>query len=209
MQTELFEMTSTSEIQDPTPVSQPSFLEKTIITLRLDQAIGFFLVMLIFYVLAFSWGVEKGKRAVQSQMTAQAKIISTSPVVEIPTSPKVRSEISAAQPSVASAVVSSSPAKEASVIPVAELPKPVAAVPEKPAGKYTVQHVTYLTQEAADREVQRLKKAGQTAFAVPTGKHFVVCIASFQTRQEATQFLKQLKTQRIVSLDAYVRSIPS
>ena len=36
-------------------------------------------------------------------------------------------------------------------ITVAELPKPVAKV-AKPEGKYTIQHVTYMTQTAADRE---------------------------------------------------------
>ena len=63
MQTELFDLPSPRTLSEDAPVSKASFLEKTFITLRLDQTIGLTLVLLVIYVLTFSWGVEKGKRS--------------------------------------------------------------------------------------------------------------------------------------------------
>lgn len=206
MQTELFEMTPTSSPESSLPVVQPSFLEKTVVTLRLDQAIGVFLVILVFYVLAFSWGVEKGKHVAQhirvsASLNTAANVISEG------------SSLPASEQKPAVSVSSIKPVFSEPVATVIEPPvlkqEPAAEVAKsKPEGKYTVQHVTYVTQSAADREVQRLVKAGQNAFALRAGKYFLVCIDAFQTQQEASRFLRQLKTQHRVSVDAYVRAIP-
>jgi cell division septation protein DedD len=75
----------------------------------------------------------------------------------------------------------------------------------KPEGKFTIQHVTYITQSAADREIQKLAQRGYNAFVIPSGKHLQVCIAAFQARPEASKILKQLRAQGLVSGDAYVR----
>ena len=61
MQTELFDLPLPRTLSEDSTVSKTSFLEKTFITLRLDQAIGLTLILLVIYVLTFSWGVEKGK----------------------------------------------------------------------------------------------------------------------------------------------------
>ena len=63
MQTELFDLPLPRTLTEDSPVSKTSFLEKNFITLRLDQTIGLILVLLVFYVLTFSWGVEKGKKS--------------------------------------------------------------------------------------------------------------------------------------------------
>ena len=89
-------------------------------------------------------------------------------------------------------------------ITVADLPKPVAKV-MKPDGKFTIQHVTYITRSAADREIQKLAQRGYSSFVIPSGKHLQVCIAAFQSRQDASLLLKQLRAQGLVSGDAYVR----
>ena len=197
MQTELFDLPIPRTLSEDPTVSKTSFLEKNFITLRLDQTIGLTLVLLVVYVLTFSWGVEKGKKSShESQVNrpVPAEVSSTE------TSQAVIASV-AKTPSVA--MIDESVPMEVP-IPVAELPKPVAKV-VKPEGKYTIQHVTYITQSAADREIQKLAKRGYSSFVIPSGKHLQVCIAAFQSRQDASQLLRQLKSQGLVAGDAYVR----
>lgn len=195
MQSELFEL-STPKVQAEPVSLKPTFLERTAFTLRLDQAIGLVLVLLVFYVLAFSWGVEQGKR-----LSFETR----------PSKPTAVAIETVAAPVAPVAKVNDAAVTEMPVL-ISELPKTVAAVAKPvgtPVGKYTIQYVTYVTQSAADREVQRITKLGRTAFVIPSGKHFQVCIEAFQSRHEASQILKQLKSQHTVSMDAYVRDIPA
>jgi cell division protein FtsN len=192
MQTELFDLPVPRTLCEEPVVSRSSFLEKKFVTLRLDQTIGLTLALLVFYVLAFSWGVEKGKQTThESQVITPASVSTVFPV----TTPAVKP----------SAVIfrDESVPKEVPIT-VAELPQPVAKV-TRPDGKFTIQHVTYITQSAADREIQKLAQKGYNSFVIPSGKHLQVCIASFQSRQEAGKILKQLRSQNLVSGDAYVR----
>ena len=197
MQTELFDLPTPRTLSEEPSVSKASFLEKNFITLRLDQTIGLTLVLLVIYVLTFSWGVEKGKRSLHGS----------------PVTPRVTAEAppeGAPQAIVAAVVNKPSVARVGESVPkevpitVAELPKPVAKV-TKPDGKYTIQHVTYITRSAADREIQKLAQKGYNSFVIPSGKHLQVCISAFGSRQDASQLLKQLRGQGLVSGDAYVR----
>ena len=198
MQTELFDLPTPRTLTENTADTKVSCLEKTFITLRLDQTIGLALVLLVIYVLTFSWGVEKGKRAShESPAVRPASAEVLSPVV----APAVVATVSRNLP--AESVISVVPQEVP--IPVAELPKPVAKVAPRPDGKFTIQHVTYMTQSAAEREIQKLAQKGYSSFVIPSGKHLQVCIAAFQSRQDATKILKQLRTQGLVSGDAYVR----
>jgi len=197
MQTELFDLPSPRTLSEDSPAPKSSFLEKNFITLRLDQTIGLALVLLVIYVLTFSWGVEKGKRS--SRESQAVRVVSAAEP-----SPEVAPAVVAAVVKTPVVPVPEESVPKEIVIPVAELPKPVAKV-IKPEGKYTIQHVTYITQSAADREIQKLAQKGYNSFVIPSGKHLQVCIAAFQSRQEASQILKQLRAQGLVSGDAYVR----
>jgi len=197
MQTELFDLPLPRTLSEDSTVPKTSFLEKNFITLRLDQAIGLTLVLLVIYVLTFSWGVEKGKRPLretQGSRSVSAEDFSSA------TSQVVFASVEKTPPG---AMPDESVPKEVPIT-VAELPKPVAEV-MKTEGKYTIQHVTYITQSAADREIQKLTQKGYRSFVIPSGKHLQVCISAFQSRQEASLLLKQLRTQGLVSGDAYVR----
>jgi len=198
MQTELFDLPSPRTLSEEPAVSKTSFLEKNFITLRLDQAIGLILVLLVVYVLTFSWGVEKGKRS--SSRESQVIRSTAAEVLPEESAPAVVASV-AKTPGVA--VIDESVPLEVPIT-VPELPKPVAKV-AKPDGKFTIQHVTYITQSAADREIQKLAQKGYASFVIPSGKHLQVCIAAFQSRQDASQILKQLRGQGLVSGDAYVR----
>lgn len=197
MQTELFDLPLPRTISEEPAAPQASFLEKTFITLRLDQAIGLALVLLVIYVLTFSWGVEKGKRSShenQAASAAVAEVLST----------EVQPAVVASVVKIPSGVMLDEAVPKEVPITVAELPKPAEKV-LKPDGKFTIQHVTYITQSAADREIQKLAQRGYSSFVIPSGKHLQVCIAAFPSRQDASLLLKQLRTQGLVSGDAYVR----
>jgi cell division septation protein DedD len=197
MQTELFDMPLPRTLSEDSPVAKTSFLEKNFITLRLDQTIGLTLVLLVVYVLTFSWGVEKGKKSSHESQVIRSASHETLPSV----APQAVVASVAITPS---ATLTEGAAVREVPIAVSELPKPVAKV-AKPDGKYTIQHVTYMTQSAADREIQKLAQKGYSSFVIPSGKHLQVCIAAFNSRQEASQLLKQLRAQGLVSGDAYVR----
>jgi SPOR domain len=196
MQTELFDLPVPRTLSEDSTVRKASCLEKTFITLRLDQTIGLALVLLVIYVLSFSWGVENGKKSseIQGVRPVPAEVLSPGD------SQAVVASVSKAP---LSAVIEQSVPTEVPVT-VAELPKPVAKV-VKPDGKYTIQHVTYITQAAADREIQKLAQKGYKAFVIPSGKHLQVCIEAFMMRQDASKVLKQLRAQGLASSDAYVR----
>ncbi len=197
MQTELFDLPSPRTLSEDAPVPKSSFLEKTFITLRLDQAIGLTLVLLVIYVLTFSWGVEKGKRpSHEGQVIRQVPSEALS--VEVP--PAVVASVA----KVPLTIMADESVPKQVPITVAELPKPAAKI-VKPDGKFTIQHVTYITQSAADREIQKLAQKGYNSFVIPSGKHLQVCIAAFQSRQDASKLLRQLRNQGLVSGDAYVR----
>jgi cell division protein FtsN len=201
MQTELFDLPSPRTLSEDAPAPKASFLEKNFVTLRLDQAIGLTLVLLVIYVLTFSWGVEKGKKSShESQVIRPASSEVVTEAAPLESAPAVIASVTKTPPM---AMVDESVPKEVPIT-VAELPKPVAKV-TKPDGKFTIQHVTYITQSAADREIQKLAKKGYSSFVIPSGKHLQVCIASFQSRQDASQLLRQLRGQGLVSGDAYVR----
>ena len=199
MQTELFDLPSPRALSEESPVSKTSFLEKTFITLRLDQAIGLTLALLVIYVLTFSWGVEKGKRSLRESQGIR-------PVSAEAVSPAASQTIIASVAKTPSVVMTDESVPKEVPITVSELPKPAAQV-VRPDGKFTIQHVTYITQSAADREIQKLAKRGYSSFVIPSGKHLQVCIAAFQSRQDASQLLRQLRAQGLVSGDAYVRPI--
>ena len=197
MQTELFDLPSPRTLTEESPVSKTSFLEKNFVTLRLDQTIGLTLVLLVIYVLTFSWGVEKGKKSsqvVQSVLPVSAQVLS----------PEVSPAVVASVAKTTSVTLADESVPKEVPIPVAELPKPVAKV-LRPDGKFTIQHVTYITQSAADREIQKLAQRGYNSFVIPSGKHLQVCIAAFSSRQDASKILSQLRAQGLVSGDAYVR----
>jgi len=196
MQTELFDLPSPRTLTEEPAAVKSSFLEKTFITVRFDQLIGLTLVLLVFYVVAFSWGVEKGKH-----LSSASQVIRPSAAALPAEIPKEVAPVVAKSTTV---VLADEAVPHEIPLTVAELPKPVARV-SRPDGKYTIQHVTYVTQSAADREIQKLAARGYTSFIIPSGKHLQVCIAAFSSRDDAGQILKKLRSQNLVSGDAYVR----
>ena len=68
MQGDLFGMPTVAATQTG---QKNDFLERTRVTLRLDQALAGAIGLLVIYVLIFSFGVEKGKRLGMAELQAE------------------------------------------------------------------------------------------------------------------------------------------
>jgi hypothetical protein len=71
---------------------------------------------------------------------------------------------------------------------------------------WTIQLVTYASEEYAVKEVTQLKKDGFDAFIIPSGKYQQVCSNYFETEGDAAQMLKKFKSGSRYR-DAYVRKV--
>ncbi len=187
-----------------------NILEKNILSLRLDQAIGLVLVLMVFYVVVFSMGFEKGKRSIHNSQVLK----SSAPVAPV-SEPLPRNLLLYEDTALPSAGEKALVATVPQQIPIPAVVSDKSSNQEsdtessRPAGKYTIQHVIYTTRSAAEREVLRLTQKGERAFIVPSGKYIQVCLAGFTTKKEADQYLKQLRTQKVIAADAYVRNMPA
>lgn len=83
------------------------------------------------------------------------------------------------------------------IIPVQALP--LSAQP-KP---YTIVGATFTRKDWADKEVEKIKRSGQEAAVYQSANYFLVCIGSFQTKDEAKAALTQIRN---AYKDAYLRS---
>jgi len=197
MQGDLFKFSAPASSAEP--AVRTSFLEKSRVSLRMDQAVISLLCVMISFVVVFCVGVEKGKKiGIREGRYLRFSQQVAQPSVQAP-APLVVQTI----PAAVTRNVQNAPAVEA--IPVS-VSAPVDAV--KPEGRYTVQIVTYGNEKDAEKKLDLLSAKGFHGFVIPSGKYFQICVNGFATRQEAGVFLKDLKRQKIAPSDAYVRSIP-
>lgn len=118
--------------------------------------------LILVVILAFSLGVERGKRikekiAVdleQDEETAQLQKIELEPVT----------------------------AKKIETIP----PSP------KKEGLFTVQVVSYKQKELAAKEMEILKRKYSDAFIIQNGQYYEICVGNFSSRQDAKQVVNDL-----------------
>jgi len=60
---------------------------------------------------------------------------------------------------------------------------------------YTVQVMTIRNEAAADKEINALKKKGHSAFIIPSGEFYQVCIGRYETLEEAKKAKQQLRSR--------------
>lgn len=89
MQGELFQMSGSVTDASKLSLSQPSWLDRFRVTLRLDHLSILGVSALVLYVLVFSFGVEKGKRMALRELAAEKakQEEMTPPVVAVSTLP--------------------------------------------------------------------------------------------------------------------------
>ena len=190
MQGDLFGM-PTMATHTPQTAQKNDFLERHRVTLRLDQALVGAIGLLVIYVLIFSFGVEKGKRLGMAELKAE------------------RTKHERVMRELGGKLFSASTLEE-KALPIAPAAPVAAEIPTmiRPTGRYTIQTITFKTQSAVDREIRKLAEKGYQGFVLPSGSFLQVCVNGFESRQEASQTLAELKAHRLAAHDAYVRPLP-
>lgn len=90
------------------------------------------------------------------------------------------------------------------------LAKPAEKMKGIPQGKYTIQIVTYTNKKkaAAQTLLKEILEKGLKGFVMPTGSNLVVCVDAFEDQIAAKKMLVELKAQKMVPTDAYIRVLP-
>ncbi|MCX5697193.1 MAG: SPOR domain-containing protein [Candidatus Omnitrophica bacterium] len=167
--------------------------------------------LLITSVIAFSFGVERGKRCVVNfprvNLDAQASVVLPSLRA---TPPKAAGR---SNPAFKIASVASLPRNDNRAVLVKVPKQPVvsqvqAFTPlEKTANRernsltgftptaFTVQIASYVSRDHAQKEAISLSKRGIPSTVIPKGKYFILCAGNFSNRQAAETFLTKLKKQ--------------
>lgn len=199
-----------------------SFLDRYRMAVRLDQALFLLIGLLVIYVLVFSFGVETGKRYAMSELRAERmkrermveelrdKVFANAQqasntgthaaaplpaIADVQTALKSKLEAAAINPSAGSDETrTASSAQTAAVSDSGVL-----------EGKYTIQILTIASKSVAEKEMKRLTEKGMKSFIIPKGKMQQICVNAFESREKASQSLKELKSQGTVPADAYVR----
>ena len=208
--------------------SQKSFLSRYQLALSLDKIILVLIGMVLIFALTYSFGVERGKRVMEQQLQSHIPAHSeTLPVVNPEgTSPQrlqsetvlvVKDNTTLQTPRETVAVEKTSVEVKPKAAEVAPQ-KPVSAPSQvktsnsppsadvKKQGVYTVQLVTYDSEDLAVKEIGRLKSKGHESFIIPSGRYFQVCANYFENHAKARSFLKQFRENGRYP-DAFIRPV--
>lgn len=221
MQKELFAAAPVAALSDSFSQTKTSFLDRHRLSLRLDQTLVVMIALLVVYVLIFSFGVETGKRYSMAELRAERakrermteelsrKIFENQQNAQPSSGLAEVSGVVKAAASSGGAIASAVSAAPASAVlpPAVKAEESLLSIGSKPAGRYTIQTVTVASKATAEREIKKLAGKGHKAFVIPGGKKLQICVDGFDSRDEASRMLKQLKSQRLIPSDAYVRSI--
>lgn len=173
-----------------------SFLARYQISVSLDKVLIACVGLVVVFALVFSFGVEKGKRAMEQKLetflpdtkqpalTVSASHLSADPQEEVIAITAGQEDFSAPElPS------STPPPAEINLLPKAVLP----LVDQTKAGAYTIQLVTYASEAQALKEIERLKTQGFSSFVIPSGRYFQVCVNYFESKDVAKSTFKRLR----------------
>ncbi|MFH1504722.1 MAG: SPOR domain-containing protein [Candidatus Omnitrophota bacterium] len=141
------------------------------VILSLDKFILAGVLILIFLILSFSLGVEKGKKIVFRSNIEQEKKTEKEPIKEN------------------SAVIAE---KQLESSEQGEQLKDKAEIKEDKL-KYRVQVASFQKENSAREEAEKLREKGHQALIVKRGKYTVVYVGEFDTKKEAINKLNTLK----------------
>ena len=169
--------------------AKKSFLSRYQITVSLDQLLLVLIGVTVVFSLTYSFGVERGKRAMEKRLESLIPLHSevipaqTETTEILPNPPKEEAVL----------LVNQKDEKGVPAVKSIEAPKnPLPAVDARKQGNYTIQLVTYMSEDLAAREIDHLKSKGYEGFVIPSGSYFQVCANYFNDRSKAKTSLKQL-----------------
>ncbi|HSA30560.1 MAG TPA: SPOR domain-containing protein [Candidatus Omnitrophota bacterium] len=166
-------------------------------------------VFVMLLIIAFAFGVEKGKQL----QIAKAQVVEVeAQTAAVNSQPFENKQIvdSVALPAVGGSL-DASPKTGLQAVQVQPEIVEKEAVDEKSVDKtasldkiHTIQVASFKQQERADREAGTLNQKKFDAFVVKKGTHYIVCVGKYNERSQATGMLKNLrKTYK----DCLIRSL--
>ena len=216
MQKDLFGGAVAASIIPSSLESKTDFLQKYRFTIRLDQAIIGVLLLLVAYVLVFSFGVESGKRYAMSEIKAERAMrerMARELGEKIFANANLNTEKNTVQAVAGDSKALGLPAIKTATIPdtqnvgtkTGEIPEKIQTV-TKSAGKFAIQTVTFTSKAAAEKQIKKLAAKGYQGFIIPKGKFQQVCVRGFETKNKALQAMGHLKNEGLAPKDAYIRT---
>lgn len=190
------------------PEARAGFSERARFSMSLDKLLFGLLACVIFFVLIFTLGVQVGKRTALEGVLAEKQenpgelVLPAGPLTPEPSEHALEPEAALdfqGEPRAGS--LESGEAR-------AGASESQALQPSGAARKgYTIQLITYLSQDRAEREAESLRAKGLDSFIIPSGQFFQVCAQAFGTFEEAKGGLARLKQDYPAYRDAYVRPV--
>lgn len=173
--------------------NRTSFFSTKQWTLGLDKIILLMIVTMIFFVLSYSFGYERGRHSMDEKMKELTKQIETLPVM------------AEAQSQTQVPETHGEEAETTTDNPVETLSDDQATQVQN--GKYTIQLATVLQKDRAEEQLKSLEKKGVKAFMLIRGKYYEICVGSFGTVSSAKGLLGQIHSEGRFS-DAFIRPLP-
>ncbi len=175
-----------------------SFLAQYQISITLDKVLIGCIGLVVGLALTYSFGVEKGKRAMEKRMEAYLPSEKqSSPFLSGQSSDPLDEEVlvtSQEAPPASPKTAAGTSVKP--VLPAAEAPVNESSLPlvdQTRAGTYTIQLVTYVSEAQALKEIERLNAQGFSGFVIPSGLYFQVCVNYFEKKDLAQGTFKRLQ----------------
>ena len=148
------------------------------------------IVLVMTFVLAYSFGVERGKKVILSDSGGEKiKFEEQAPNVII-TAPATEKKILRQGEANNEIVVSQEKAQ-----PKKEEKAPAIQQKLPAKGLYTIQVASFKLKDHANKEAKQLEKTGQEIFVLSKGEYSIVCVGKFEVKDQADKISKKLKSR--------------
>ncbi|MDO8662713.1 MAG: SPOR domain-containing protein [Candidatus Omnitrophota bacterium] len=141
--------------------SANSFLERV---WNYEKTVLIIIAVLVTGIIAFSLGVERGKRSVLDERSNQLKL----------------------------AVPNSAPVPAQLIVKKEEAVKQVNTLSARQSGGFTIQVASFKARANALKEAENIKKRGLSAILFNKGGYFILCAGNFPNKQAAQSVLVEL-----------------
>ena len=173
----------------------------TSMTLSLENLVVLGVVLIMFMVISFSLGVERGakitnNKEIDPKEAPQITIAKNDQKFTLENTDLTKADI-------IGTVSVQVPAQNDAYIPT-EAPEAVSSRQEIREKLYTVQVASFKKEEYAQKEAKDLEAKGYEIFVIPKGEYSVVCVGKFQEENQARRFSSKLRSKY---KDCLIRSL--
>lgn len=196
--------------EGPEPRKERSYFFGRIFRFSFENLIIAGIVFLLAMVIAFSFGMEKGRRlnrvVATPDMRRSVDVIPKDAAASPLSIPKLAVDV-VPEVVVEAGSVQSTPSLALVSAPEGENPSEAEKSVDKTAPLetiHTIQVASFKQLNRAEREASDLKKMGYEAFTVLKGSYYIVCVGRFSEKKQAQTVLRPLRKRYS---DCYVRRL--